>query len=237
MKRSIVVAFAIFLLLIGIVGPADAVVIDFTGGTAYLNGGGTATPANLGYYYVDYYVEDGMKFDFVGGNGYGIIGDYYNVLLQGDNYNTPNDSSAHNDVIHAHWQPDIAQVTSMVITRVDGGAFNLNYIDITSNTMADGSKKTGGELSYITNNSGDFVLLSGSDWGFDKIWGGVSGDGVFTQSLDSHFDGVTAVTFTSTNAYCFGLDSVSVSVPEPATLLLLGLGLIGVAAVRRKFKK
>ena len=122
MKRLFLTWFSVLLLFSGIVVSANAVVIDFTGGTAYLSGGGTATPNNLGLWTdtVDYYVQGGMKFDFIGGSG--TIGDYYSIGAGG---------FVGNDVIHAHW----FLVSSMVITKVDDSVFDINYVDVTSNTM------------------------------------------------------------------------------------------------------
>jgi PEP-CTERM motif-containing protein len=58
----------------------------------------------------------------------------------------------------------------------------------------------------------------------------------------SAFSNVTSIKiYNITDAGGLGWDNFSfnttASIPEPATLLLLGLGLIGVAGVRRKFKK
>jgi len=83
------------------------------------------------------------------------------------------------------------------------------------------------------------MRLPSSDWGFDFDYFGQVGDGVARLYLDGNFDNVSSVTFTSTNAYCFGMDNFYInepapSVPEPATLALLGLGLAGLGYSRRR---
>jgi len=219
--------------MFGIVTVSNAVVIDFTGGTAYLNGGGTATPTNTGTYWsnVDYYIEDGIKIDFIGGSG-GIIGNYYGGYT--------GKSSENNSVIHAHWDA----LTSIVFSKVDGSTFDMNYMDLTSNTTVGGYGATGTELSYVTTNNGDAMLLPYSDWGISLLSDGMTaGDGIKRLWMSAAFDGITSFTVTSTNAYCFGLDNFYIDepppppVPEPTTMLLLGLGLMGLAVVRREFKK
>jgi hypothetical protein len=112
MKKKSVAFFGILLLLFGVAGFADAAVIDFTGGTAYLSDGTTRITNNLFVYdSVDYYIEDGFKYDFIGGNG--IVGNYYSTGTGSE--------TVQNDVIHAHWWGGL---TSMVITKVGGGTFN-----------------------------------------------------------------------------------------------------------------
>ena len=229
MKRKFWTIMLSLFLLLGVTGIATATVIDFTGGTVLLYDGSTGTTnnSNLWTDQVISYEEDGFLYTFTG--GYGTVGDYYSI---GDG------GFVGNDVIHAHW----SSLSSMTITKIAGGTFDLNYIDLTSNTVVGGGQSDGTEQSYITNDSGYSMLLPSSDWGFDIDFNGNTGDGVARLWLDSNFDNVTSVTFTSQNAYCFGLDNFYIdeepppppAVPEPATFLLFGLGILGLAGASRK---
>jgi hypothetical protein len=212
-------------------GSSFAFILDFSGGTAYLADGTAVSTDDLNFYDdyaddVDYYVEDGFKVDFIG--GYGIIGNYYLTFIDGEA----------GSVIHAHWE----EITSIEFSYLDGSAFDLNYMDLTSNTETHGGQATGNELSYITTPAGDSMLLPSSDWGIGFDSHGNPGDGIERLWLDSNFDSITSFTVTSQNAYCFGLDNFYINeeappnpnVPEPGTILLLSSGILGLIALTRK---
>lgn len=218
------------LVALGTTGVSSAAVINFTGGTAILEDGTTVTTNNFNLYQdrVDYYIEDGIKIDFIG--GYGTIGDYYSIGAGG---------FVGNDVIHSHW----AGISAIVFSKLDGTPFDLNYFDLTSNTVIGGGQQQGTERSYITASNGFSMLLPSSDWGFDYDYFGQPGDGIARLWLDDNFDGITSFAVTSENAYCFGLDNFyidepppSTDVPEPSTLGLLGSSLFVLAGVSRKRK-
>jgi len=219
MRKACVAVLAVAFVL-GATSLSFAVVIGFTGGTAYLTDGTNVTTNNSDYWStVDYYVESGVKFDFVGGPGY--IGDYYKIGIY----------DPQNSVIHAHW----GGVTSIVVSKVDGSTFDLTYMDETSNTTVGGGKATGLERTFVTSSNGSSLLLPSSDWGFDWTFYGDPGDGVQRLWLDSNFLNITSFTVTSENAYCFGLDNFFIDqppppeIPEPSTVLIWSL--LGALAV------
>ena len=190
--------------------PAQAAIVTFTGGTVFGAG--------------DYYEQAGFRVDAVGGTAF--FGDYYGTG---------------NNVIHAHWAPPgggLGTVTSIDITKIGGGSFDLNYFILTSNTMTGGGAASGTELAWIEGfdaanvSTGAAVLLPPEDWGFPATQ-------IF---LGSNFDAVTTVRFYVTNSVdCFGMDEFYIDqaapgVPEPASLALAGLALLGAAAAGRKKK-
>lgn len=216
-------------MMLGFATAAQAVVIDFTGGTAYLVGGATYTPTDTGGYAsnVDYYIEDGIKIDFVGGTG--IIGNYY-----GNFFPYTDDNS----VLHAHWD---SGVTSVVFSKVNGEAMDLNYMDLTSNTVVGGGLDNGNERSWVTPSGGAAQLLPSSDWGINYLSTGAPGDGIERLYLGASFDGITSFTVTSDNAYCFGLDNFYIDEPAPpgmpdagGTLSLVTLGMAMLAGFRMR---
>lgn len=209
---------------------AQAVVIDFTGGTVHSIGGSTHTTNNLALYQdVLSYEEQGIRVT-INGSGVGIVGDYYSIGSGG---------FVGNDVLHAHWDTGISSIT---FTKIDGDTFDLTYFDLSSNTEVGGGQSTALENSYITASNGAKLKLPSSDWGFDKDYGGQQGDGIARLFLSSSFLGITSFTVTSTNAYCFGLDNFYIdqaapAVPEPESLALTVAGLGIVAGLARRQRR
>lgn len=205
MQNWILKAFGVALVTIGLASTAQATVITFTGGT--VSAGSTV------------YEEGGFRVQTIGGTA--SFGDYYGVG---------------NDVIHAHWVGgDYGTVTRILVTKIDGTAFDLNYFILTSNTHTGGGAADGTEKAYI-HASADGVsddysqLLPSEDWGFPAT----------SMFLGSQFDNVKAFWFTENSGVdCFGMDSFYINeappgVPEPASAALVGLALLGLATARRR---
>jgi len=224
MKKTLVLGFFAGLAGALLPGPASAVVVDFTGGTITFLNGTTQITQNSGYWEnVDYYEQGGFRLDFKPNSGSGgfstEVGDYY---------------GAGNDVIHAHWSTgDYGGVTSIEITKVGGGTFDLNYFILTSNTATGGSAASGLERAWLKAldgagvQIGAAVLLPPEDWGFPATQ-------IF---LGSQFNAVTTAVFYVENAVdCFGMDEFYIDEPAPppvpeggSTLSLLALALAGLA--------
>lgn len=185
MNKKYVSGLAIVISIVGWGGqPATGNIVDFTGGTAYLLDGSTfVSDGSTLSGSVDYYVEDGVKIDYIGGRGY--IGPYYGVFA----------GQINNDVIHGHW----GILDEIRISMVDGSLFSLNSFELTSNTITGGGPATGLEEAYINAPNGFSVLLPPNDWGFS--------DPNAEVFLDSNFVDILWASYTVTNdVYCFGMD-------------------------------
>jgi hypothetical protein len=227
--RLRMIGFALAGLLAWTAAPSHAAIVTFTGGTVTRLDTSTETTNNTANWdNVDYYEEDGFRLDFLPNTATLFstnVGDYY---------------GAGNDVIHSHWATgNFGTVTSIEITKVGGGTFDLNYFILTSNTDFGGGPASGNERAFIqgfdslNNPTGLPQLLPVENWGFPATQ-------IF---LGAAFDAVERVVFTVENSVdCFGMDEFYIDeqapgvVPEPASVAvwsLLGV-VVGLGVYRRR---
>jgi len=224
-------------------GSANAVLIDFTGGTVHFNGGGTAVTNNSTTYdNVSYYEEAGFKLEFLFNSAPSafstIVGDYYNTG---------------NDVFHAHWAANgnqssgpYGEVDEIRVSKINGDTFDLGGFRVSTNTAIGGGFSDGNELTWVNSSKGNELFsVTPDNWGL----GSGTDPLISIAASNTLFDDISWFSFTNdalSSAVGLGLDNFFLdeagdpggtdptNVPEPSIIALLGIGLAGVVVARRK---
>lgn len=229
-------------LFIGLSTSVNAAQIDFTGGTAFFNSGGSGITNNTSSYEnVSYYEEAGFRLEFIFGSTptsfSTIVGDYYHTG---------------NDVFHAHWGGNgnqssgpYGEVDEIRISKIDGGLFDLGGFRVSTNTAHGGGVSDGNELTWINSSKANEIFSIDSDsWGLNR-----GTDPLISIESDNRLlNDISWFSFTNdplSSAVGLGLDNFFLDevgdpngidpsvVPIPAAMWLFSSGLIGLIGMKK----
>lgn len=230
---------------VSLASTANAVLIDFTGGTVFVSDGTTDVTGvpGIDFFGAKAYEEGGFRIEFIT-NGPLNAGDFSTIV--GDYDNTGN------DVIHLHWDSGpFGNVTEVRISKIDGTTFDLGGFRVSTNTSIGGGPATGGEITWVnTSKASNIFTVTPDDWGL-----GAGPDPLISIAAgNALFDDIEWFSFANdalSSAVGLGLDNFFLDepgdpdgedptprqVPEPGTLALFSTGLFGLGLARSRCRK
>jgi hypothetical protein len=251
MKTRILVASLVMLGLLAVQGPAYAlswqIEDDYIGGDDHGRGDVIYPEGEQELFEVEWMDVDvtknwmtvNVRTDFGAGETYGT--DYGDLFISTDGWQPDGDAPYLTDTAATGevWEY-VFDVSSGNLYNISEQAIQENNILLSDDVMdANGAFRNGQEVLIDAEGLDDYIASSGGSAGRDGDYYAMSFD-ISELGLDANnFKAGLHWTMTCGNDVIEGLiDPASAGVPEPSTVLLLGLGVIGVFVVgRRKASK